>query len=100
MASWEDRPQSVVDDFMHSQAIKIFNSDLRKFLGIDFSVSKPQTKLLVCIFRVSGNVFESQIRKTRLGYWEEQVNKVYRGRELDQYAFQFTKSVFQLSQNF
>ena len=101
IADWKDKSQEEINEKISSLAYRLDN-DLngRGLLHKDFHRNNPVSPLIASIFKTTNDVFESRIRQTQFGFWEEQITKTYVGEELQKKRLELGQMAYDYSQNF
>lgn len=99
--SWKNKTQEEINKAISSLAYRLDN-DLngKGLLHKNFARNNPVSPLIAAIYKTTNDVFESRIRQTQFGYWEEQITKTYVGEELQKKRFELGKMAYEYSQSF
>ena len=93
--------QIAIDEAVKSLAPDIIgNAEARAMLSKHFSEENPYTKYAAIVFKTTSNIFESRIRETRFGFWEEVKTKTYKDEELEEQRLKFGRMVYDYGENF
>lgn len=65
----------------------------------DFSAENPFSQFAVALFRTTDRVFQTRVRQTRFGFWEETIVKEFEGGERDELRLQLPRFAYELGVN-
>lgn len=65
----------------------------------DFSAENPYSQFAVALFRTTDRVYETRVRETRFGFWEETIIKDFDGEERDAVRLQLAQYAYDLGIN-
>lgn len=75
-------------------------SRARYSLGRDFTEEHPKTNIVSAVFRTTRDIFDSEIKKNSLGFYEEVVSKRYEGDEMYDKMEEMARKAMNIAWNF
>jgi predicted RND superfamily exporter protein len=97
----ESTTQEELDEALIEFAPEVVrNGEARRMLSKNFSVEWPFSPYVSVVFRTSGVIADTRVRKTTFGFWEETVSKRYEGGDRDRKQLEFSKAIYDLSLSF
>ena len=97
----ENTTQEEIDDAIKTFAPMVVESlDAKRAIGKNFSEEWPYTPYIAVFFRTTDQIYDSRVRKTLFGFYQETILRTYDDIDKISRKYEFGKMAYELSQSF